>query len=441
MGEIAQFIYDASPRQAVEISIAAAIGLMAGICGKAYNISGTGLNMYVLTLAKTGRGKEAAASGIDKLMNAIRMQVPTSSRFIGPGIINSGQSLIKHLNHTSDCFLSVLGEFGITIERISSPFANGADKALYQNLLDLYNKSGHGQSMKASIYSKKEDSTSATMSPAVSILGESTHKLFYGALNEDMISAGLLPRFLIIEYNGKREYLNKNSHIVQPPFALIEKLASLTAHCETVIHAQKVINVQTDDLAQKMLDTLDKTSTDNINAAQDDVIAELWNRAHMKVLRLSSLIAVGVNPYSPIILPSHVEWSLALVTNDVDSLSARFEAGDVGKHTGETKQVKEVVRMIRDYYYKEWDYIKKYAKSEKMHKAKVIPLTYFSSRLSTLTPFTGDPRIKPSVAINQTLKTLCDRDSIREVPKSQLLKDFNTSQQSFVLNDMDLLDI
>ena len=438
MGEIAQFIYDASPRQAVEISLAAAIGLMAGICGKAYNISGTGLNMYVLTLAKTGRGKEAAASGIDKLMNAIRMQVPTSARFIGPGIINSGQSLIKHLNHTSDCFLSVLGEFGITIERISSPFASSADKALYQNLLDLYNKSGHGQSVKASIYSKKEDSTTATMSPAVSILGESTHKLFYGALNEDMISAGLLPRFLIIEYNGQREYLNKNSHLVQPSFQLIEKLASLAAHCETTIHAQKVVNVQTDELAQKMLDNLDKTSTDNINSAHDDVIAELWNRAHMKVLRLSSLIAVGTNPYNPVILPSYVEWSLALVTNDINSLSSRFEAGEVGKHTGETKQVKEVIRMINDYHKKDWDYIKKYSKSEKMYKAGVIPLTYFSSRLSGLNTF-NDGRVKASVAINQTLQTLCDRDSIREVPKPQLAKDFGTSQKCYIIHDMDLL--
>jgi len=439
MGEIAQFIYDASPRQAPEISLAAAIGLMAGICGKAYNISGTGLNMYVLTLAKTGRGKEAAASGIDKLMNAIRMQVPTSSRFIGPGIINSGQSLIKHLNHTSDCFLSVLGEFGITIDKISSPFASSADKALYQNLLDLYNKSGHGQSIKASIYSKKEDSTSATMSPAVSILGESTHKLFYSALNEDMISAGLLPRFLIIEYNGKREYLNKNSYLAQPSFTLIEKLASLAAHCETVIHSQKVVNVQADDAAQKMLDDLDKSSTDNINAAYDDVIAELWNRAHMKVLRLSALIAVGVNPYQPLIIPDYVEWATNIVQHDIKMLSSKFEAGEIGKHTAENKQAKEIIRMVKDYYTRDWDYIKKYFKEEKMHKRRVMPLTYFSRRLQGIAIF-NDGRTKPSVAINQCLQLMCDRDILREMPKTQSRKDFDTEQKCYVLNDMSILD-
>lgn len=439
MGDIARFIYDASPRQAAEISIAAAISLMAGVCGKAYNISGTGLNMYVLTLAKTGRGKEAAASGIDKIMNAVRKQVPTSSRFIGPGIINSGQSLIKHLNHTSDCFLSVLGEFGVTIDRISSPFASSADKALYQNLLDLYNKSGYGQSIKASIYSKKEDSTTATMSPAVSIFGESTHKLFYSALNEDMIAAGLLPRFLIIEYNGKREYLNKKSHLVEPQLPLIQNMSALIAHCETIIHSNKVINVQTDEDAQRLLDDLDKSSTDNINNAHDDVIAELWNRAHMKVLRLSALIAVGVNPFTPVITVEHAKWALDLVQNDIRMLTSRFEAGEVGKHTGENKQVKEVLRMVKEFYTRDWDYHKKYFKEEKMHQRRVMPLTYFSRRLQGVAIF-NDGKTKASVAINQTLKTLCERDIIREVPKTQSRNDFNTEQICYILNDMTVLD-
>ncbi len=440
MGEIAQFIYQASPRQASEIAIAAAISLVAGICGRAYNTStGTGLNMYVLVLAKTGRGKEAAASGIDKLMNAVKMQVPTSPRFMGPGIINSGQALIKHLNQTSNCFVSILGEFGITIDKISNPFANSADKMLYQALLDLYNKSGHGQSIKASIYSKKEDNISATESPAVSIFGESTHKLFYGSLNEDMISAGLLPRFLIIEYNGKREYLNENCHLAQPNFQLVEKLASLIAHCETIMHANKVIIVPADEEATKILRELDRSSTDNINSAQEDAIAELWNRAHMKALRLSSLIAVGVNPYDPIITAEHVKWAIDLIKNDISTLSSRFEAGEVGKHTGETKQFKEIMRMVVDYYSKDWAYISKYTKEEKMFKAGVIPLIYFSKRLSGLAVF-NDGRIKASVAINQGLTALCERDILRLVSKPQSSKDFNTEQRCYYLNDRSVLD-
>ena len=438
LGEIAQFLYQAAPRPVQEIALAGAIGLMAGICGRAYNISGTGLNQYVLVLAKTGRGKEAAASGIDKLMNAVRMQVPTSSRFRGPGIINSGQALTKYINTTSNCFVSVLGEFGITIERISNPYANSADKMLYSNLLDLYNKSGFGQTFQPAIYSKKEDSVGITESPAITILGESTHKLFYGSLNEDMIAAGLLPRFLIIEYNGYRVDLNEDHYKVQPSFVLQERFASLIAQCETIMSSKRVIDVQANEAAVKLLRSFEKSSTAKINASSDnDVISELWNRAHMKVMRLSALISVGVNMIEPMITEEYVEWSINLIQNDIKMLSSKFETGEIGKHAGEHKQQKELIRMIRDFYNRDWDYISKYTKEKAMFDKHIIPHGYFSKRLSPHPAF-NDPRVKASVALQQAIKVLCDTDKIRELGHLDL-KSFNTRQKCYVLNDMDLL--
>src|SRR6185437_14748582 len=64
LGQIAQFIYKASDYPCYEIALAGAIGLMAGICGRTYNVSRTGLNLYVVFLAVTGTGKESASSGI-----------------------------------------------------------------------------------------------------------------------------------------------------------------------------------------------------------------------------------------------------------------------------------------------------------------------------------------------------------------------------------------
>ncbi|WBF76964.1 hypothetical protein PSV3_00262 [Septimatrevirus PSV33] len=79
VGEIAQYIYAQAPRPVPEIALAGALGLVAGIVGRAYNISGTGLNQYVLLLAPTGTGKEAIASGIDKLMAQVIRTVPAAS--------------------------------------------------------------------------------------------------------------------------------------------------------------------------------------------------------------------------------------------------------------------------------------------------------------------------------------------------------------------------
>lgn len=438
MGEIAQFVYQSAPRPVKEIAIAAAIGLMAGVCGRAYNYSGTGLNQYILTLAKTGRGKEAAAIGIDKLMNAIKSICPTSPSFRGPGIINSGQALTKYLNTTSKCFVSVLGEFGITIDRISSPYANSADKMLYQALLDLYNKSGHGQTYQPSIYSKKEDNVGLTNSPAVTILGESTHKLFYSSLNEDMISAGLLPRFLIIEYNGDRVPLNEGHVNVVPSFNLTDRLSSLIAHVETIMRENRVINVGIEQDALSNLRSFDKSADTLINATHEDAIAELWNRAHMKVMRLSALIAVGVNPFHPVIENHHIEWAKALVQNDIKTLSNRFERGEIGKNTSENKQVKEVLRMVKDYYNREWDFVKKYSKDQAMYIAHVIPAQYFNKRLSNTAAF-NDGKVRASVAINNCLQLLANNDVLREVPRTQLMEVYKTQQKCYVLHDFNIL--
>ena len=95
-----------------EIGLAGALGLVAGIVGRAYNISGTGLNQYVLLLAPTGTGKEAIASGIDKLMAQVIRTVPAASDFIGPGEIASAQAIIKYMSKGPTSFVSLVGEFG-----------------------------------------------------------------------------------------------------------------------------------------------------------------------------------------------------------------------------------------------------------------------------------------------------------------------------------------
>ena len=434
LGEIAQFIYQAAPRPVPEVAIAAAIGLMAGITGRAYNFSGTGLNQYVLVLAKTGRGKEAAASGIDKLMNSVKSQAPTSPRFRGPGIINSGQALTKYINTTSNCFVSVLGEFGITIERISNPYANSADKMLYQNLLDLYNKSGHGQTFQPSIYSKKEDNVGLTPSPVVTILGESTHKLFYGSLNEDMISAGLLPRFLIIEYNGDRVDLNEEHINAQPSWELQGKLSTLIAQCETIMSQNRVIIVQADDCAKKMLKDFDNSATATINASGDNgVIDELWNRAHMKVFRLSAMMAVGVNWLEPVITCEYVKWAIDLVQKDIQMLSSKFNAGEIGKNSLELKQEAEIIRIVKEYVEKDFNYVAKYSANPKLHADKIVSHTYLSQRLTKMAAFRSD-RVGETVALKRSIQNLIDNGKLIVATGSKFAEKYGTTQKAYIVH-------
>lgn len=422
LGQIANFIYAAAPRPVPEIALAAAIGLMAGICGRAYNIRGTGLNQYIILLAKTGRGKEAMASGIDKIINEVRKQAPTVDRFRGPGIINSGQALVKYLNKTSNCFVSVLGEFGITLDRISAMNANGADKMLYSTLLDLYGKSGFGQTFQPSIYSKQEDSVHVTNSPALTILGESTPGRFYQVLSEEMISQGLLPRFLMIEYNGDRVDENEEHYKIFPDQSLINDMSSLAANCETIMHHNKVVEVPIDQNAIHMLRSFNKYSDNKINSAADDVIAELWNRAHIKVQRLSALVAIGINYFNPMVTEECVKWAANIVQPNIDAFTTKFSAGDIGKSNNETKQQNDIVKNIIEYCTLPWNKIcPAYCSKSfvQFHHDKIVPNEFFNRRTSRLTSFKNDKQNGTgngaTASIKRCLQILIDNGQLVEI--------------------------
>lgn len=441
VGALAQFIYQAAPRPVPEIALAGALGLMAGICGKAYNVSNTGLNQYILLLAKTGMGKEGMAAGIDKLMNAVKSQVPTANEFIGPSHISSGQALVKHV-HKHHCFVSILGEFGLRIQNMSSHTASSHERMLKQILLELYNKSGATDVYRASIYADFEKNTEATNGPAFSILGESVPSEFYNALSEDMIAGGLLPRFFIIEYDGLRPSLNKEAATLQPPIPLVNLLAELCAMAKQLAHNQRVVAVKLDQQAQELSDNFDEFATAKINQTANEVVLNLWNRAHLKALKLSALIAVGVNYIQPLITHDILSWAIDLVQRDIRSLTTKFESGEVGTNVGENHQQKEIIRVIREYLNKDYSEIERYmsgginpAARQHMHANRIIPYGYISRRLITNTAFKND-RLGGTNAIKRSIQILLDGDKMREVPRQEMSNKFGSTQRAFMISDI-----
>jgi Protein of unknown function (DUF3987) len=441
MGEIARFVYQAAPRPVEEIALAAAISLMAGICGRTYNISGTGLNNYVLLLAMTGAGKEASQSGITKLMGLVDQQLMTTSNFIGPSEISSGPALFKYL-HKNPCFLSMLGEFGLRLQQMTAAHANGAEISLRGMLLKLYSKSGLYDVVPMSVYSDQSTNIPPIPSPNFSILGESTPERFYDMLNEEMISEGFLPRFMIIEYKGKRPVLNVNHSKVLPSFQLISDLKSLCSHAANLNNSnpRKVIDVQTTPEAQALFDDFNNYCDNKINSSNRDVIRQLWNRGHLKVLKLSALVAVGQNMYDPVIDADTMRWSADLVQRDIENITVRFEAGEIGANSYEIKQTGEILKAVKTYIMSDYKEIEKYmsTKGEPLHFDKVIPYVYLNKRLSAMSAFRNDKN-GATFALKRAIQILVDTERLSELNKLQTNK-YNTYQRCFMLNDLRILD-
>ena len=440
LGDIAEFFLAQAPRPVPEIALAGAIAFMAGITGRAYNVSGTGLNQYILMIAQTGVGKDAVSDGVSKITASVRLQTPTIIDYKGPGELVSSAGLIKWLVGKPSV-LSIVGEFGKKMQEMAGQNANANLTGLSRTLLQMYSKSGNGSVFDPMAYSDKEKNTAPLHSPALSIFGESVPDNFYDNLDESLISDGLLPRFLIFEFKGERSYLNKKAFKAVPSFTLIQDICNLIAACSSANVANKVNNVATSPEAMDRINEFDTWTTDTINKSDGEVYRHLWNRAHLKAHKLAALRAVGMNYLLPVVTLEEVNWAIDLVVDQTVRLIAKFDTGQVGQAGGgENKQLSLMVKIIGQYLAAPFEQYQKYGGTWEMHRDKVITESHISRRLINVSCYRKD-RIGSIGAIKKVIKVLLDADDIVEIPRTQMNERYGTGPRSFAVRSQDLFKL
>lgn len=444
LGQIAYYVYQSSPRPVPEVSLAAAIGLMAGICGRGWNISGTGLNQYIMLLAGTGRGKEAVHTGIRNIMTKVADigpgggGCPAAMEFLGPDDIASGQALVKYMSKTSKSFITVQGEFDLTLKSFVSRNANAALLKLKQILLKSYSRSGRGKVLEGTIYSDSDKNTAPITSPAFSLIGEGTPERLYSMLDEALVQDGLLPRFTIIHYEGDRVPLHKAHMDVEPPAGLIRSIAALCGQSLMLNQSNQVIDVGMTAEAEALTDTFDRKIDGTINQANNEIIAQLWNRAHLKVLKLAAIIAVGINSSQPVVSAEVAQYAIDIVGYDTRRLVAKFESGDVGD--SESKQANDVKRLIRKYCKAEPREANKYSSTRSMIADKVIPKRFLQMRTSNVTAFRND-RVGATNALNRVLNSFIDAGVIQQLGPVDTRKYASQNTKLYTVLDADWLKV
>lgn len=428
LGEIAQYITESNIRPVPEIGLVAALAFVAGVIGRQYNISGTGLNQYLILMAPTGTGKEGAAGGIDRLFSALHADIPAVDTFLGPGAFASGQALIKRMAE-KPCFVSVLGEFGLTMKRLSSKYISPADITLKQALLDLYQKSGWQSTLKSSVYSDKEKNSAIVQAPALTILGESTQESLLEELSPQLIADGLLPRFITIEYTGDRPPRNRNPFSAPSP-ALLQKVHNIVLTVLAMQANTACCQVAVAPDAAARLDAFDLECDKRISE-MSEVYKHLWNRAHLKALKLAGLAAVADNPRGPCVSMEHATWAIDLVQKDIKTISKRFEDNSVGD--GEVRLESLLRKTIEQYAGTPIDKrVNSYAIPRAVAEdPTVIPYHYLRRRFRLLTAFTQH-RNGAKAAIKLCLDDCLEAGIIQELPLDQTLAKFGTRAKLYV---------
>lgn len=430
VGEILEYIYSTSPRPLVEVALAGALAMVSGIAGRHYNINGSGLGLYIVLLAPTGRGKESASTGISQLMNSVSQHIPAAEMFRGPSHLASGQALNRIMAGTGDdrdipSKFMIMSEFSHTMAIITSRDASSSESKTRQVLLDLFSKNGWGREVRETAYADKQNNINHMKSPNLCLLGDTTPENFFKEVKPFMISEGFLPRFMLIEYDGKRGPANYNRDKT-PSEELVTRLVTLVNQVLMLRDSDMCINIPfATPQAEVAMQAFDLYCDDRVN--EDGSDAEMWNRAGLKALRLAGIFAVSDNLFSPTVTEDHVALAVEYVLRDMLSYGFRLNFGKFGD--ADEQRELEIIKKAYLYFEGKVDYDALAIPSEYTDLG-VMPMMYISDAVNTELLFNNTSKGSRNeiantldVLVRKGVFKLIDMREVRKTDKRVFYKD------------------
>lgn len=422
-GILARHIEVCSYLPVKEVAITATLGLLAGVCGRAFEThTGKDLSLYIILVARSGIGKDTIHEAIPRLLDM--SGIPGASGFLAAQDFASGPALHKMLL-SAPGFLNLQGEFGRKLKRMS----NSKDtpmQDLRTVMLDAYSK----EYFSGKAYSDSVKSLMGIRRPALSFLGETTPGTFAASLTPDMMEDGFLSRFLTIRYDGPRPYPNEDAGMVSLEPEHLERWKSLIAEAlryKLVIDCPERIKVGFKNSGSyERFERFERECTDEVNSTEDESERQVWSRAHLKALKIASLLAVADNHTSPQIDLGHAVWGITLVKRDIESFRYSKNIGDVG-NSDEARRNK-MLHLIEKYLVRAPS--PGYRVKEDMRKQGVITRSYLQAQVSRSGSFAGH-KLGASAALDLALKDLVSDGILMEMDKLTTIQDYKTTAKCF----------
>ena len=420
VGEVAEYIFRTAPRPVREVAIVAALGLFAGICGKSYCIQQSGLNLYIILVGQSGIGKEAMHSGISNILHRISQASPESTNFVDFSEYVSAPALTKAMVNFPS-FVNVCGEFGKKLKRMSDDERGDSGIAqLRTALTNMYQKSGPSSMLGGLGYSDKEKNAVSVSGAAYSMIGETTPGTLYDSLTDSMMADGFLSRFTIVEYSGERPVANRNPDL-RLSDAMIARFAQLCKLSKDNIDAKDdSIFVEYSNDAANFFDHFDAKCDKQINSTADEGWRQMWNRAHLKVLRIASLLAVADNFHAPVVELHHATWAYDLIMRDIAIMMRRVQSGDVG--LSDATRESKILSLAKSWLTEEIPASLNI--SPEMKNVGVVTRKYFQISTQRTSSFTSH-KLGQIAALDMTLRSLVASGYFQEVPKVEAIQRFN----------------
>lgn len=343
VGELAKWIYLSSSRPIKQYAIAASLYFFSA-AGRKYNVDGSGLNLYMLLVGGTGRGKGVVKTAIDRVVTAIieQAQDPQLAAPFSYEVAVSESGFRKALTKQNP-ICAYEEELGLTLLPLSSMKASANDIGLKKILTRLFD-SGHGRSLGIKEASDQDRKRDQVYMPCMTLVGDTQPHVFRGLLGTTMVDSGFGPRMVPFFYYGKRKYHNKDSENYKvPPEKLVTGLRGLLEYC--LRSGEVVVDIPWADGVKAKHDELDIELTDMINDEQPG--AEMFNRAQAIVARVAGLLAVGINHLNPIITEECYDYARAVIFVGLKEAQNILATGGAG--VGESVRVHRLRTAVKEF--------------------------------------------------------------------------------------------
>ena len=424
-GVLAQWMHAVAPRPVREVAIVSTLGFLAGVYGKSVNIPNSGLNLYIVLVARSAIGKEAMHSSISKLVNILSSSSAMASSAVDFSDFASGPALVKAISG-NPCFVNVAGEWGRKMKRIALDQADGAMSGLRTVMTNLYQKSAADNIVGGIGYSDKEKNIASISGVAYSMIGETTPDTFYEALTNTMMQDGFMSRFIVVEYNGKRPPLNPAPYATLDHHIIGRLVNDLSCTRDA---AQTAVLAQFSDEALNMMHEFDLECDEQINSTEDESWRQMWNRAHLKAMRVASVLASfnSANSLQPYVTEEDAEWAIRLIRRDIKVMTRKMQDGDVGDGDGARERK---LMSIMHQYVTGGVLPTSYGIPDMLRTERIVPRAYLQIRTTRVNSFTAH-RNGANFALDQSLKSLADSGYIVEVPKVACVENYGYHGKSY----------
>ena len=326
------------------LAFAGALALLGHLAGRKFmDEMGTRPNLYILSLAASGTGKQHPRD-VNNALAAIKGFAAEMGDYFasGEGLEDSfltSPSMFYQVDEADTLFNSV---------RLKDPRA----EMLNSMLLRFYSESSGSHNMRKKALQKNQRQISTTIyNPHLTFLGTAVPRFFYSSLSERVMANGLLARCLVFEA-GRRGTANRDVHSEEFPERVIKDVTMLLEiGRENAIYGEfpqpRVVPILPDAKARlfEINDEAEEYYAKYESLGNECALA-LWARAMEKVHKLSLVRALSQSVIYPKIRIEDVDWAKRLVFHATQRML--FQSGLYTYDSEFERKAKKVIQRLKE---------------------------------------------------------------------------------------------